>query len=142
MTITSRLLVVTASVLLAGAYLAKVSRAEPVPIRESLVACPVEISDWSGRHAPDFDEKTLAVLGVSEYLNRVYQNPRGNPVSLYIGYYGSQRQGDTMHSPLNCLPGADGRRCRSSGSTCWFRPTPLRRRGRPNSRSRSKSTNT
>jgi EpsI family protein len=25
---------------------------------------------------------------------------------LYIGYYESQRQGDTMHSPLNCLPGA------------------------------------
>jgi len=23
-----------------------------------------------------------------------------------MGYYGSQRQGDTIHSPLNCLPGA------------------------------------
>jgi EpsI family protein len=23
-----------------------------------------------------------------------------------IGYYQSQREGDTMHSPLNCLPGA------------------------------------
>jgi EpsI family protein len=27
-------------------------------------------------------------------------------VSLYIGYYASQRQGDTIHSPQNCLPGA------------------------------------
>jgi EpsI family protein len=27
-------------------------------------------------------------------------------VSLYVGYYASQRQGETMHSPLNCLPGA------------------------------------
>jgi EpsI family protein len=27
-------------------------------------------------------------------------------VGLYVGYYHSQRQGDTMHSPLNCLPGA------------------------------------
>jgi EpsI family protein len=26
--------------------------------------------------------------------------------SLYIGYYESQRQGDTIHSPLNCLPGS------------------------------------
>src|SRR5207253_4229116 len=25
---------------------------------------------------------------------------------LYIGYYESQRQGDTIHSPLNCLPAA------------------------------------
>jgi EpsI family protein len=27
-------------------------------------------------------------------------------VGLYVGFYGSQRQGDTIHSPLNCLPGA------------------------------------
>jgi EpsI family protein len=27
-------------------------------------------------------------------------------VGVYIGYYQSQRQGDTMHSPLSCLPGA------------------------------------
>jgi EpsI family protein len=25
---------------------------------------------------------------------------------LYVGYYNSQRQGDTIHSPQNCLPGA------------------------------------
>jgi EpsI family protein len=28
------------------------------------------------------------------------------PVGLYIAYYASQRQGDTIHSPQNCLPGA------------------------------------
>ena len=27
-------------------------------------------------------------------------------MSLYVGYYRSQREGDTMHSPMNCLPGA------------------------------------
>src|SRR5262249_3694361 len=27
-------------------------------------------------------------------------------VDLYVGFYQSQRQGSTMHSPLNCLPGA------------------------------------
>jgi EpsI family protein len=27
-------------------------------------------------------------------------------LGLYIGYYQSQREGDSMHSPLNCLPGA------------------------------------
>ena len=29
-----------------------------------------------------------------------------SPVGIYIGYYASQRQGDTIHSPQNCLPGA------------------------------------
>ena len=31
----------------------------------------------------------------------------GAPVAgLYIGYYQSQRQGSSMHSPMNCLPGS------------------------------------
>jgi EpsI family protein len=25
---------------------------------------------------------------------------------LYVGYYGSQKTGDTIHSPKNCLPGS------------------------------------
>ena len=36
-------------------------------------------------------------------------NDAGSPVSLYAGYYNSQRQGDTIHSPQNCLPGAGWR---------------------------------
>ena len=106
MTISTRVLIVSACVLGTGVYLAAVSRAEAVPIRETLAACPLAISQWSGRRAADFDAKTLALLGVDEYLNRVYTNPQGRPVGVYIGYYGTQRQGDTMHSPLNCLPGA------------------------------------
>jgi EpsI family protein len=27
-------------------------------------------------------------------------------LTLYVGYYTSQRKGDTIHSPMNCLPGA------------------------------------
>jgi EpsI family protein len=27
-------------------------------------------------------------------------------VWLYVGFYGSQRQGDSIHSPLNCMPGS------------------------------------
>ena len=102
---TVRLLIV--SVLLAGTagYLASATRAEPVPVRETLESCPVNIAEWRGRPGAPFDQRTLEVLGVDEYLNRVY-TADGAPVGLYVGYYGSQRQGDTMHSPLNCLPGA------------------------------------
>jgi EpsI family protein len=47
------------------------------------------------------------VLGVDDYLTRIYfTEGRREGAGLYIGYYQSQRQGDTMHSPLNCLPGA------------------------------------
>jgi EpsI family protein len=106
MTIATRALIVAACVLVTGGYLAAVSRAEAVPMRESLAACPLALSQWSGRRAADFDAKTLALLGVDEYLNRVYTSAQGRLVGVYVGYYGTQRQGDTMHSPLNCLPGA------------------------------------
>lgn len=87
-------------------FLAVTMRAEPVPMREPLATCPLELSFWKGQRAADFDQGTLAVLGVDEYINRVYLDAKRRPIGLYVGYYGSQRQGDTMHSPLNCLPGA------------------------------------
>ncbi len=37
----------------------------------------------------------------------VFPRRQGASVGLYaIGYWESQRQGDTIHSPLNCLPGS------------------------------------
>lgn len=106
MTLTVRVLLVTLCVALTGGYLRSTARAETVPIRQSLALCPTLISTWNGREAGAFDARTLEVLGVDEYINRQYANRRGGVVGLYIGFYGSQRQGDTIHSPLNCLPGA------------------------------------
>lgn len=102
----TRTLIVAICLTLTGGYLWRASRAEAVPIRESLAKCPVQIATWNGQTAAPLDERTLAVLGVDDYINRVYLNRRGTVVGLYVGYYGSQRQGDTIHSPLNCLPGA------------------------------------
>ena len=68
---------------------------------------PMDIGGWMGERLPPIEEKILAVLGVDDYLSRAYFTPdRSSVVGLYMGYYGSQRQGDTMHSPLNCIPGA------------------------------------
>lgn len=41
------------------------------------------------------------VAGMDSYLMRDY-----GAFSLYVGYYESQTQGNTIHSPKNCLPGA------------------------------------
>jgi EpsI family protein len=49
----------------------------------------------------------VQALGVSDYTNRAYFGPSGaSPLSLYVGYYATQRAGDTIHSPKNCLPGS------------------------------------
>ena len=52
------------------------------------------------------DDEIVRVLGVDDYVSRTYLNASGDPANLYVGYYASQRQGDTIHSPQNCLPGA------------------------------------
>src|SRR5205085_10848062 len=54
----------------------------------------------------DFPAEVMAVLGADDYIVRTYHDGQSNLVGLYIGYHASQRQGDTIHSPLNCLPGA------------------------------------
>jgi EpsI family protein len=124
MTATMRSVVVTLLLLGTAAYLRVATHAEPVAVRESLDACPVMISNWSGQPAAPFDERTLGILGVDEYLNRIYVNGHGRPVGLYIGYYGSQREGSTMHSPLNCLPGAGWSPVRFNRVHIQVPPTP------------------
>jgi EpsI family protein len=50
-----------------------------------------------------------AVAGMTSYLLRRYGTDLetlGADFSLYVGYYDSQTQGRTIHSPKNCLPGA------------------------------------
>ena len=101
-----RLALLSLVLISASAFIARASKPEIVPIREPLSGLPMQIGDWRGRPTPDMDSAVLAVLGVDDYLNRVYYGPELFPASLYIGYYQSQREGDTMHSPLNCLPGS------------------------------------
>jgi EpsI family protein len=77
-----------------------------VLIREPLSRLPMEIGNWQGRPNVPLRDDIVAVLGVTDYLTRVYANSSPGPVDLYIGYYQSQRTGETIHSPKNCLPGA------------------------------------
>jgi len=80
--------------------------ADVVPIRQPLRGLPIQVEEWSGRANPDYDDRVVRILGADEYLTRVYRNGTAPPVDLFIGYYGSQRTGAVIHSPLNCLPGA------------------------------------
>ena len=66
----------------------------------------MQIGEWQAVVDPPLGKEILGVLGVDDYLARVYYKPNAAGVGLYLGYYGSQRQGDTIHSPQNCLPGA------------------------------------
>lgn len=60
------------------------------------------------------DDRALAegevrVAAMDSYLFRVYGPGEDAEVAgftLYVGYYGSQAQGRTIHSPKNCMPGS------------------------------------
>lgn len=103
---TKRLIILSVCFLLTAVYVARAMEPELVPLREPLKSMPLQIDRWSGRDGPRFTEEIEKVLGVDEYLNRYYFAPGEPFASLYVGYYQSQREGDTIHSPLNCLPGA------------------------------------
>lgn len=46
------------------------------------------------------------LLGASASINRAYRRDSASSFLVYVGFYASQRQGRTIHSPKNCLPGA------------------------------------
>lgn len=93
-----------------------------VPSSRPLTEIPTQID---GRYSTDvpLDDEVLQVLGKGVFLDRLYNSPRGStergaqaPVSLFIGYFPTQRTGQSIHSPQNCLPGA-GWTFQSSGLT-------------------------
>lgn len=75
--------------------------------RKQLNGFPKEMARWQQVGGDEqFDEKTMAVLRASDYLLRNYRANDGRVLNFYVGYYASQRDGATYHSPLNCLPGS------------------------------------
>ena len=104
---------ITVGTLVAGILLLhSVSHGEPVPLRQPLGRLPLLMDGWLGRDDP-MEAQIISALGVSDYVNRSYVNLGGEPVGLYVGYYQSQRSGETIHSPKNCLPGAGWEAVRS-----------------------------
>ncbi|MGA7556996.1 MAG: exosortase C-terminal domain/associated protein EpsI, partial [Candidatus Acidiferrales bacterium] len=82
-----------------------VSHGEPIVAHQPLRELPYTLGNWKGEERPLQKQIVQAVM-VTDYTNRIYFNSADQPVQLYIGYYASQRTGDTIHSPKNCLPGA------------------------------------
>lgn len=102
---TARAVVLAVCFVLASVYLGHASRAEPTPIRQTLSALPLEIGGWRGREEAPFSQQILDILRVDDYTTRSYVSQDG-VVGFYVGYHATQRQGASIHSPLNCLPGA------------------------------------
>ncbi len=95
-------------VLLVGATVAlhTLSHGERTPLVNSLnAALPIQFEGWSGSDVP-IEARIIEAVKVDDYLSREYRDAGGWPILLYVGFYKSQRTGESIHSPKNCLPGA------------------------------------
>jgi EpsI family protein len=121
----ARALILVAMIASAGVYARGASGDEVAVSRAPLAELPATIAAWHGRDAAPFDDDIVAELGVDDYINRHYVRDARPSVALYVGYYASQRQGDTIHSPQNCLPGAGWRPVSSERVTLDAGGTPI-----------------
>ena len=102
---------------------------DQVPSSAPLNEVPATFGPWTAQDLP-INSATLEVLGKGDFLNRVYvrqadgRKPAGPaeaetaPVQLFIAYFPTQRTGQAIHSPQNCLPGS-GWSFLSSGVTTF-----------------------
>jgi len=101
-----RTLVLSACLAVAAAGLKWADGVEAAPRRQTFAEFPTRVGEWQGRPAEAFSPAVLSSLALDDHLNRFYTSPSGQLAHVYVGYYQSQRNGASIHSPLNCLPGA------------------------------------
>jgi len=75
-----------------------------VPLKKDLREFPLQVGTWRGVDGGDLPESVQQVLKATAYVSRYYGRD-AERASLFVGYYGEQRAGESMHSPKNCLPG-------------------------------------
>ncbi|MCP4117322.1 MAG: EpsI family protein [Desulfobacteraceae bacterium] len=81
------------------------NHSETIKPNRSFDSFPMAIGGWSGIPSK-FDEKIYEILGVDDSILATYQSDGGDTVQLYVGFYQSQKEGDLIHSPKNCMPGS------------------------------------
>ena len=81
------------------------SRSERVEPKRSFDDFPRTIGKWQGRKQR-FDPEIYNILGVDDSVLMNFSSPDNRHVNLYVGFYQSQKEGDLIHSPKNCMPGA------------------------------------
>lgn len=96
---------VPGAILAAGSLLTLgVDRQRDVSLVRSLDSIPLVLAGRPGQ-AGTISQEQQEAAGMSSYLVRWYDGDVA-PFEIYVGYYESQTQGRTIHSPKNCLPGS------------------------------------
>lgn len=81
------------------------SHGEVVPNAAPLSGFPAVFGNWRLQQEGVIDKETQDVLKADDVLTRTYMGKEGG-AGLYIAFFKTQRQGQSPHSPKNCLPGS------------------------------------
>lgn len=100
-----RIFIASALMILTMACLRYMSHVEDIIPNKSFSTFPKQIGEWAGKEEC-FDKRIYDILGVDDSFLCNYYTSDGRQVHLYIGFYRSQREGDLIHSPKHCMPGA------------------------------------
>lgn len=100
-----RTLIASALMILTMFSLRYASHGENTPPYKPLSSFPTKIGDWVGKQ-DRFSDEVYEILGVDDSFLANYNSSDGRQVQLYVGFYESQREGDLIHSPKHCMPGA------------------------------------
>jgi exosortase D (VPLPA-CTERM-specific) len=80
------------------------AREEIIPERMVFAEFPLTVGEWTGR-SDQLEQIYLDALKLDDYIITDFANSNGAKVNFYVAYYGSQRAGESAHSPRSCLPG-------------------------------------
>jgi len=98
-------LIASSIMIVTAVFLSYINHSEDVLPNKPFSTFPKQIGEWKGVEQR-FDEEIYDILGVDDSYLATYRNSNGGQVQLYIGFYQSQSEGDLIHSPKNCMPGA------------------------------------
>ncbi|MFC1772747.1 VPLPA-CTERM-specific exosortase XrtD [Pseudomonadota bacterium] len=80
------------------------ARSEEIPERPLFTGFPMEIGKWRGA-GDTLEQIYINQLKFDDYIIADYRSPEGQAVNFYVAYYGSQKKGESAHSPKSCIPG-------------------------------------
>jgi len=80
-------------------------RSDPVLSDIRLEGLPLQIGQFQGKRDA-FPDSVYRELKADHHVYRHYEDPQGNKIDLYIGYYSTASGGRSRHNPLACLPGS------------------------------------
>lgn len=69
--------------------------------RKSLGNFPMTIGNWTMIQNHLISDRAMNILQVDDYIMRSYRNGSGEVITLYVGYFNSQREGKGSILPDN-----------------------------------------